>query len=96
MLISLFNNPDLNQYKNLVVNESDRFAKYEPVDNRFGKINSGVWYNTAFDICITNPETDFLCPLVLASDKTTLSDMGNLHVDAIFMTTSLSYSSKFH
>ena len=53
------------------------------------KINSGEWYNTTFDKCITNPETDFLCPLVLASDKTTLSDMGNLHVDAIFMTTSL-------
>ena len=36
-----------------------------------------------------NPESEFLCPLILASDKTTLSEIGDLHVDAIFMTTSI-------
>jgi hypothetical protein len=36
-----------------------------------------------------------LCPLILASDKTTLSDMGDLHVDAIFMSTSI-FNFKVH
>jgi hypothetical protein len=89
MLMSLFDSQELNQLDNLVVNEKDAFSKYEPKDNRFREINSGTWYNKAYQTCIKNPEADFLCPIVLASDKTTLSDMGDLHVDAIFMTTSL-------
>ena len=72
-----------------MVNSTDRFAKYEPDDNRFGEVNSGTWYNTAYKNCITDPDNDFLCPLVLASDKTTLLELGDLHVDAIFMTTSI-------
>ena len=39
--------------------------------------------------CIKNPEKDFLCPLILSSDKTTLSEIGDLHVDAIFITLSI-------
>ena len=74
---------------NLVVNLHDPFSKYDPDDNRFGEINSGTWYGKAYKTCIQNPEEDFLCPIVLASDKITLSDMGDLHVDAIFMTTSI-------
>lgn len=88
-LMSLFDNQDLNQDANLVVNPKDVFAKYDPPDDRFGEINSGTWYNNAYHNCVKDPENDFLCPIVLANDKTTLSDMGDLHVDAIFMTTSL-------
>ena len=57
-------------------------------NGRLGEVNSGQWYKTAYSNCVTC-ETDFLCPLILASDKTTLSEMGDLHVDAIFMTSSL-------
>lgn len=89
MLMSLFDNQELSQRDNLVVNASDMFSKYEPEDDRYGEINSGTWYNKAYDTCINDPEKDFLCPIVLANDKTTLSDMGDLHVDAIFMTTSI-------
>ncbi|HEY9294794.1 MAG TPA: hypothetical protein VIQ31_00205, partial [Phormidium sp.] len=89
MLMSLFDNLDLNCYENLVVNKNDRFAQFIPTDNRFGEINSGTWYCNAYQNCIKNPDTDFLCPLVLANDKTTISEMGDLHVDAIFMTTSV-------
>jgi len=89
MLLSLLNNSELNQSQNLVVNKNDRFAKYEPPDGQYGEINSGTWYDTAYANCIENPNTDFLCPLVLASDKTSLSEMGDLHIDAIFLTTSL-------
>ena len=87
--MSLFDNQELNQYANLVVNPHDMFSKYESHDDRYGEINSGTWYNKEYQSCIKDPEKDFLCPIVLASDKATLSYVGDLHVDAIFMTTSI-------
>ena len=89
MLASLFNSPELNHYNNLVVNSTDRFAKYVPDDGLIGKVNNGSWYKTAYNNCINNPDKVFLCPLILASDKTTLSEIGDLHVDKIFMSTSI-------
>ena len=89
MLMSLFDSTELNQYENLVVNSKNRYDKYEPDDNRFGEVNSGTWYTTAYNYCIEDPSTNFLCPLVIDSDKTTLSEIGDLHVDAIFMSTLL-------
>jgi len=89
MLASLFDDPTINQKENLVISSPNRFSQYKPTDNRFGEVNSGTWYATAYNNCIKDPDTDFLCPIILASDKTTLSEIGDLHVDAIFMTTSL-------
>ena len=48
LIASLFHDIDLNQYENLVVNPYDRFGKYDPVDNRFGEVNSGQRYNKAY------------------------------------------------
>lgn len=89
LLASLFNDTELNQYKNLVVNPNDRYAKFMSHDNWLGEVNSGHWYNTAYKNLVKDFDKDFLCPLILASNKTTLSEMGDLHVDAIFMTTSI-------
>lgn len=89
LLASLFNDTELNQCSNLVVNSTNRFGKYIPKDNRLGEVNSGWWYNTAYNNMVQDPDNDFLCPLILSNDKTTISDMGELHVDAIFMTTSI-------
>ena len=89
MLLSLFDDVELNQKENLVVNTNDVFSKYKPPNNKLGEVNSGKWYNVAYENCISDPDTEFLCPIILASDKTTISEMGDLHVDAIFMTTSL-------
>ena len=52
-------------------------------------MNSSKWYKTAYENLTKDPVNNFLCPLILASDKTTLSDMSDLHMDAIFMTTSI-------
>ena len=52
-------------------------------------MDSGQWYKTVYQNLVSDPEIDFLCPIILANDKTTLSEMGDLHVDAIFMTTSI-------
>lgn len=70
----------------MVVNSSDRFAKYESDDGLLGEVNSGTWYDVAYNSCITDIDKEFLCPLILASDKTILSEIGDLHIDAIFMT----------
>ena len=89
MLLSLFDDVLLNQKENLVVNPNNAFSKYMAPNNKLGEVNSGKWYQVAYENCVKDPETDFLCPIILASDKTTILEMGDLHVDAIFMTTSL-------
>ena len=39
MLASLFNCPVLSKLENLVVNPSDRFAKYEAIDRKLGLLS---------------------------------------------------------
>lgn len=95
MLMSLFDDVSLNQKENMVVNTNNVFYKYIPTNNQLGEVNSGKWYKVAYDNHISDPETEFLCPIILASDKTTISEMGDLHVNAIFMTTSM-YDYKVH
>ena len=89
MIASLFDDPAINQYKNLVVSLPNCFSKYKPPDNRYGKVNSGSWYTMAYNNCIKDMKKDFLCPLILANDKTTISEIGDIHVDAIFITSSV-------
>ena len=59
MIASLFEDLTLNQYKNLVVNSNNRFAKYEPQDGRYGEANSGMWYQNAYSNCVQDPDKDF-------------------------------------
>jgi hypothetical protein len=89
MLSSLLNDPELTQEEKLFVSKKDRFSKYEVLDSRLGEVNSGLWFDRAHQNMIKNPDKDFLCPLILDSDKTTLSEKGDLHLDAILMTTSM-------
>ena len=62
MIASLFNDPVINNYDNLVVKKLNQFSKYVPSDNRYSKVNSGSWYNTAYSNCVKDKEKDFLCP----------------------------------
>ncbi len=39
MIASLFNCPVLSKLENLVVNPSDRFAKYEAIDRKLGLLS---------------------------------------------------------
>ena len=89
LLALLFNDTQLNQIENLVINPWDRFGKYQSQDNQLGEVNSGQWYKTSYKNMVKDPNNNFLCPIILSSDKTTLLEMGDLHVDAIFMTTSI-------
>ena len=60
MIASLFADPILNQCRNLVVNPHNRFLEYEPADDRYGKVNSGLWYQNAYSNCVKYPVKDFL------------------------------------
>src|SRR5687767_7965394 len=76
MLESLLNNPELTQDCNLVINKNgDHFSKFKSPEGRLGEVNSGAWYRTAYKFMIKNVDTDFLCPIIFAMDKTTISNM---------------------
>ena len=54
MLASLFNCPILNKLDNLVVNSTDRFARFCSPDGCLGEVNSGKWYDIAYKNLIKN------------------------------------------
>ena len=89
MLASLFNCPVLNKLENLVVNPKDRFSKYESPHGDLGEVNSGAWYDRAYSNLVTDPDKDFLCPIIFAMDKTVISEMAGLHVFVILFTTTI-------
>ena len=90
MLASLFNCPVLNKLENLVVNPTDRFAKYEAPNGKLvGEINSALWYDNAFSTLLTDPDKDFLCPFIFVMDKTVISEMAGLSVFVILFTSSI-------
>jgi hypothetical protein len=89
MLASLFNCPVLNKLENLVVNPTDRFAKYNAAGGKLGEVNSALWYNNAYSHLVTEPDKDFLCPIIFAMDKTVISEMAGLSVFVILFTTTI-------
>lgn len=88
MFLSLLNDPELNQLENFVINPEDPFGKYKSPDGRLDEINSGAFYEKAYQTMCTEPN-DFLCPLIFTTDKTTLSNNANLHAHPFMMSTAL-------
>jgi hypothetical protein len=69
-LHSLLNHPDLTgSLDNLDVNPKDPFGKYKSADGRLGPVNSGMWYQTAYQTCVKDPNSDFLVPICFACDE---------------------------
>src|SRR5687767_9530 len=48
MLLSSFNDSNLNKIENLVVNNQNRFSKYISPDGLLGDVNTGMWYHNAY------------------------------------------------
>ena len=99
MLSALLNDTDLNQISNLVVNPLDLFSKYVSPNGKLGEVNSGLWYQQAFNSMVKDISKDFLLPIIFAMDKTSISSSANLHVFAIMFTTTLfkqSFRNKAH
>lgn len=88
MLSSLMKDKSLNKMSNIVVKD-DRFAKYESPNGISGEVNSGCWYQHAYNTIVQDPAKDFLLPIIFAIDKTTLSSSTHLHVFAVMLTTTI-------
>ena len=87
MLASLLNCPMLNKLENLVINPDDRYGRCH--GDLLGEVNSGQWYQDTYDQMITNPDKEFLCPIVFAMDKTVISEISHLSVNVILFSTTL-------
>ena len=87
MLSSLLNCPMLNKLDNLVVNPQDRYGRFP--GERLGDVNSAQWYQDTYDQMITDPDKDFLCPIIFAMDKTVISEISHLSVNVILFSTTL-------
>ena len=90
MLESLFNDPEISHESNLVINLDDPFSQYKSKNGILGEVNSGSWYRQAYKNMVHNSSEDFLCPIIFAMDKTTISNMLSLHVYAVMFTTTIS------
>ena len=86
MLFELLKDTRLNQMSNLVVNYSDPFGKYTSPSGKLSEINSGYWYQKAYETMVLDPNKDFLMPIIFALDRTTIASSTNLHVFVIMFT----------
>jgi len=78
MLESLLTDPDLvGDITNLDVNPANPFGMYQSPNNMLTCVNSGQWYRKAYRKLVKDPSTDFLCPIIMASDEAKLSQGGN-------------------
>ena len=80
MMFSLLQDKMLNTAENLVVNQNDYFAKYVSPNGKLGDVNSGLWYDNAYRTMVTDPNKDFLLPIIFAMDKTTISNSASMSV----------------
>lgn len=89
MLASLLHDMEVNKLENLVVDKDNPFGKCKFPDNNLHEINSGKWYHDTYAARVTEPEQQFLCPIVFTMDKTVISEQPEYSVDAIHFTTSI-------
>ena len=89
-LLSLFQDSgELNQMENLVVNPTDPFRKYDSPDGYLGEVNTGDHYQIAYAEMITNPDTNFLCPIIMYMDETTVSLQSQITCHPVMFTTTV-------
>ena len=89
MLFSLLQDTNINKNENLVVNASDPFSKYVSPNGKLGEVNSGKWYQQAYDSMVKDENKDFLLPIIFAMDKTTISNTAHMSVYAVMFTTTI-------
>ena len=88
-LLSLFQDKTLNQMENLVVNATDPFRRYTPPTGRLGEINSGEHYAIAYENMVLDPAKDFLCPIIMYIDETTVSMQSQISCHPVMFTSTL-------
>ena len=60
----LLNSPMLNKIENLVINPEDCYGHFHASSGLLGEVNSGQWYQDTYDKMMTDPDKDFLCPII--------------------------------
>ena len=81
---ALFGNLD-----NLDVNVDDPFGKYVSPNGLLSTVNSGQWYNSAYQHKVNDPTKDFVMPIIFACDKTHLGKGGKAASWPLLFTTSI-------
>jgi hypothetical protein len=61
---ALFGNLD-----NLDVNDDNPFGKYVSPNGLLSTVNSGQWYNSAYQHEVNDPTKDFVMPIIFACDE---------------------------
>lgn len=83
---------DLMKPDNLVVNKSgfpnpDPWAMYEDDTNGvLSEIHTGSWYRNAYQHCIKDKTTEFLCPIIIFIDHTITEFMGRYGLEPVVAT----------
>ena len=89
MLMSLLQDKKISKRENLVVNKKDPFSKYVSDNGKLGEVNSGSWYEQAYNTLVRDANKDFLLPIIFAMDKTTISSTARMSVYAVMFTTTI-------
>lgn len=89
MLFSLLQDTNINRKENLVINQNNEFSKYTSPNGKLGEVNSGKWYQQAYNSMIKDKHKDFLLPINFAMDKTTISSTACMSVYAVMFTTTI-------
>ena len=77
VLFSLLSNPKLvGDITKLDVNQHDPFSRYVAKDGLLSCVNSGQFYNDAYDKMIKHPSKELLILMILCSDETMLQKGG--------------------
>ena len=82
---------DLMKPENLVVNkkgfpDSNPFTMYNDGTGMLHEIQTGSWYRNAYTNLKINPETEFMCPIMIFIDHTITEFMGRYGLTPVVMT----------
>jgi hypothetical protein len=74
---------------NLDVNPNDRFGRYHRADGMVNEVNSGAWYQAAYNRLITDPENEMLFPVIIYVDKTGTDGLQRHGVEPVLVSTTV-------
>ena len=77
--------------ENLQVNKENPFGRYPSFleSGVLDDIHSGMWYKDTYHKCISDPEEQFLAPILLYVDKTGTDKMNRYGLEPVIFTTSI-------
>ena len=80
------------EIENLAVDSENPFGRYRSVSGLLGEVNSGAWYDRAYDNLIQHESAgppEFLCPLILYCDQTGTSFTQRHGLEPVMVTLSI-------